>query len=100
MTTTKARPQPDKSTEKKVTGTKRQIAKPVLTKKAQLIRMLSRKHGTDVATISAKLGWLPHTTRAALSRLRKSGFEVTSDRPVNGKPSRYRITAEPATDAA
>jgi hypothetical protein len=38
------------------------------TKKAQLIQMLSRKAGADIVTISDKLGWLPHTTRAALSR--------------------------------
>jgi len=40
------------------------------TKKAQLILMLSRKTGADVSTISEKFGWLPHTTRAALSGLR------------------------------
>ena len=69
------------------------------TKKAQLIRMLNRKTGADVSTISDKLGWLPHTTRAALSGLRKSGFELTSEKPGNGKASRYRIVANPA-DAA
>jgi len=65
------------------------------TKKAQFIQMLNRKAGADVATISEKLGWLPHTTRAALSGLRKSGFELTSEKPGNGKPSCYRITANP-----
>ena len=75
-----------------------QKAKP-RTKKAQLIRMLSRKTGADVATISKKLGWLPHTTRAALSGLRKSGFDLISEKPGNGQPSRYRIVGNPA-DAA
>lgn len=70
------------------------------TKKAQLIRMLSRKSGADVPTISETLGWLPHTTRAALSGLRKSGFELSSEKPSNGKPSCYRITAKPAGDTA
>lgn len=70
-----------------------------LTKKAQLIRMLSRKSGADVSAISDKFGWLPHTTRAALSGLRKSGFKLTSEKQGNGKPSRYRIVANPA-DAA
>ena len=69
------------------------------TKKAQLIRMLSRKTGADVSAISEKLGWLPHTTRAAVSGLRKSGFEITSEKPGNGQPSRYRIVANSA-DAA
>lgn len=75
-----------------------QHAKPK-TKKAQLIQMLNRKAGADVATISKKLGWLPHTTRAALTGLRKSGFELQSEKPGNGQPSRYRIVASPA-DAA
>ena len=69
------------------------------TKKAQLIRMLSRKTGADISAISEKLGWLPHTTRAALSGLRKSGYELTSEKPGNGRPSRYRIVANPV-DAA
>jgi hypothetical protein len=66
------------------------------TKKAQLIKMLSRKAGGDVVTISERFGWLPHTTRAALSGLRKSGYELTPEKLGNGKSSRYRITAKPA----
>jgi len=66
------------------------------TKKSQLIRMLSRKSGADVPGISKKLGWLPHTTRAALSGLRKAGFEITSEKSGGGQPSRYRIVAKPA----
>lgn len=69
------------------------------TKKAQLIQMLSRKSGADVTTIGAKLGWLPHTTRAAVSGLRKSGFEITLGEPGTGKPSRYHIIAQPVADA-
>lgn len=69
------------------------------TKKAQLIQMLNRKAGADVATISKKVGWLPHTTRAALSGLRKTGFELKSEKPGNGQPSRYRIVASPADTA-
>jgi predicted ArsR family transcriptional regulator len=65
------------------------------TKKAQLIQMLTRKAGADVATISEKLGWLPHTTRAALTGLRKAGFEISAEKLSDGKPSCYRITAEP-----
>jgi hypothetical protein len=65
------------------------------TKKDQLIRMLSRKSGVDVPTISKRLGWQPHSTRAALSRLRTSGFELTSEKPGNGQSSRYRITGSP-----
>ncbi len=66
------------------------------TKKEELIQMLTRKAGADVAMISDKLGWQTHTTRAALTRLRKVGYEVVSDRPGEGKPKRYRISATPA----
>ena len=69
------------------------------TKKALLIQMLTRKAGADVATISEKLGWLPHTTRAALTGLRKAGFEISAEKTGQGKPFSYRITAQPA-DAA
>jgi hypothetical protein len=61
------------------------------TKKAKMIAMLSRKSGADVPSLSTSLGWLPHTTRAALSGLRKAGYEITSIKAGNGKPARYRI---------
>ena len=66
------------------------------TKKAQLIRMLKRKGGADVSAISEKFCWLPHTTRAALTGLRKAGYEITSEKAGAGRASRYRITADPA----
>ena len=69
------------------------------TKKAQLIQMLNRKAGVDVATISDRLGWQSHTTRAALTGLRKAGFEISAEKTGEGKPLSYRITAQPA-DAA
>lgn len=71
-----------------------------MTKKSQLIQMLSRKAGADLAAISKTFGWLPHTSRAALSGLRKAGFEITAEKPENGKPSCYRITATPVRDTA
>jgi predicted transcriptional regulator len=65
------------------------------TKKAQLIKMLSAKAGADIATISGKLGWQTHTTRAAITGLRKAGYEITVEKAEGGKPTRYRIIAEP-----
>ncbi len=66
------------------------------TKKEELIQMLTRKAGADVAMISDKLGWQTHTTRAALTGLRKAGYEVVREKPGDGKPKRYRISATPA----
>ncbi|MDU8946609.1 DUF3489 domain-containing protein [Ovoidimarina sediminis] len=69
------------------------------TKREQLIQMLTRKSGVDVATISDKLGWQSHTTRAALTGLRKAGFEISAEKPGQGNALSYRITAQPS-DAA
>jgi len=65
------------------------------TKKAQLVQMLQRKSGADIEAISAKMGWLPHTTRAALSGLRKAGYNVIKSEVSNGGAARYRITGDP-----
>ena len=75
-------------------GSRPQGGKPQ-TKKQQLIRILSGKSGAEVATISDKLGWQQHTTRAALTHLRKAGYEVAVERPGDGKRARYRITGTP-----
>lgn len=69
------------------------------TKRERLIKLLGRKGGAEVAAISETLGWLPHTTRAALTGLRKAGFAIEAEKPAGGGASRYRITARPA-DAA
>lgn len=65
------------------------------TKRDQFVKLLRRKTGADVPTISEKMGWLPHSTRAALSGLRKAGFELEVIKPEKGGPSRYRIVKEP-----
>jgi hypothetical protein len=74
-----------------VAAVKRSAGAKAPSKKAQLIKLLSRKSGADAVAICAKFGWLPHTTRAALSGLRKAGYEITSIKAGNGKPTRYRI---------
>ena len=74
-------------------------ARPRVTKKSQLIRLLRHKNGADVAAISRKLGWQPHTTRAALTGLRKAGYGITAEKSGDGKPARYRITTAPSVAA-
>ncbi len=63
------------------------------TKKAQLIRMLGAKTGADVATLSERLGWQAHTTRAAMTGLRKAGYAIHREVRGDGKPARYKIIA-------
>src|SRR4051794_20798195 len=61
-------------------------------KQALLIRMLSRKSGATLEAMVEATGWLPHTTRAALTCLRKRGYSVLLERQ-DGKPSVYRIAS-------
>lgn len=72
--------------------------KPRETKRARLISMLKHAKGADVAALSQKLGWQPHSTRAALTGLRKAGFTIARVEREGSRTASYRITAEP--DAA
>ena len=45
-------------------------------KQALVIEMLSKQPGATLAALVEATGWLPHTTRAALTGLRKRGFAV------------------------
>ena len=65
-------------------------------KKAQLTKLQSTKTGADIATLIDKLGWLQHTTRAAISGLSKAGITIIDSRPAGGGLARYRIHSETA----
>lgn len=94
MTSMTKKSKPRKTTRTSVGRRKRPASTaPSTTKKAQLIGFLSKKGGADIVGISKKFGWLPHTTRAALSRLRAAGYQVSRIKLQNGKPSKYHITA-------
>jgi hypothetical protein len=60
------------------------------TKRAVLIGMLERPEGASVAEIGQRLGWLPHTVRAAITGLRHTGREVTRSKDATGQ-SVYRL---------
>lgn len=59
-------------------------------KLARVIEGLSAPEGLSVAKIIASTGWLPHTTRAALTGLRKKGHAVIRFRDASGVTC-YRI---------
>ena len=59
-------------------------------KQALVISMLSKKSGATIDALIDATGWLPHTTRAALTGLRKRGFAVERSQE-DGKTSVYRI---------
>ena len=70
---------------------------PASTKRAKLIAMLERPEGASVAEIGQRLGWLPHTVRAAITGLRKADREVTRSKDADDR-SIYRFAPlEPAS---
>jgi hypothetical protein len=60
-------------------------------KLAQLIALLSHESGITIEDISKSLGWLPHTTRATLTGLRRRGISIIRNTPDGGRNSIYRI---------
>src|SRR6516225_9672368 len=60
------------------------------TKRAMLIGMLERAQGASVAEIGQRLGWLPHTVRAAITGLRHAGRDVTRSKNESGQTV-YRL---------
>lgn len=66
------------------------------TKRDRLVRLLNASAGREIATLSRELGWQPHTTRAALTRLRQAGYAIEKLPSQNNGGSRYRIAGEPA----
>ncbi len=73
-------------------GKKSQTAARQGTKQALLINLLKRKKGATIEKIVEALGWLPHTVRAALTRLRQQGFRI--ERVREDGVSRYRIAED------
>ena len=59
-------------------------------KLARVIDLLQRSDGATIPTLTKATGWLPHTTRAALTGLRKRGYAVVRTRVDTGD-SVYRI---------
>ena len=65
-------------------------AKPV-SKQQQLAALVIRDEGATLGQMIAATGWLPHTTRAALTGLKKKGYVISSDK-VDGVRT-YRAVA-------
>lgn len=61
------------------------------TKQALLVEMLNKKSGATIDAIAQATDWLPHTSRAMISNLRKAGHKVETSPGKDGKAI-YRIT--------
>ena len=74
-----------------VPSTKPANAQRAGTKSAAVIALLSRPNGATLDEMIAATGWLPHTTRAALTGLKKKGHVIV--RGKRGDVTCYRIAA-------
>lgn len=60
-------------------------------KQDRLAALLVRDEGASLDQMVAATGWLPHTTRAALTGLKKKGYAISSDK-IDGLRT-YRAVA-------
>ena len=69
-------------------------------KRALVINLLQRGEGATIDDLIAATDWLPHTTRAALSGLRKGGLAIERSKAQRGTASVYRIATTTMSAAA
>ena len=72
-------------------------ATPRSSKTSAVVTLLARDGGATVPELIAATGWLPHTTRAALTGLRKKGHVI--DRTKRDDVTSYRIVPAAAVAA-
>lgn len=60
-------------------------------KTSQVIKLLNRKQGATLDEMVKATGWQKHTTRAALTGLKKKGHTIARDK--RGDATCYRIIA-------
>jgi hypothetical protein len=68
-------------------------------KLASVMALLRRSEGATIDLLTKATGWLPHTTRAAITGVRKRGYAVVLDRSAEGA-SIYRLSDPQKSEAA
>jgi hypothetical protein len=64
-------------------------------KQALVLALLRRGEGASLDELAAVTGWLPHTTRSALTGLRKKGHALAREKRADGT-SIYRLVGPEA----
>lgn len=64
-----------------------------------VLDMLQRPEGATIEQLVTATGWLPHTTRAALTGLKRKGHALSSDK-VDGGARVYRVTGSVTAEAS
>jgi hypothetical protein len=67
------------------------VGTPKVSKTSAVLALLNREDGAFISELIAATGWLPHTTRAALTGLRKKGHVI--ERTKRNDETCYRIAA-------
>lgn len=81
-------------TKKKAAPKAAPISKPKKkTKRDKLASMLVRDKGATIDQMTKALSWQPHTVRAAMTGLRKSGYVIDSDK-MDGIRTYRAVAAE------
>ncbi len=69
------------------------------TKRSLILDLLGRGEGASLDELIAATGWLPHTTRAALSRLRSGGQALVKSARPDGRTAYRIVPDEPEVEA-
>ena len=69
------------------------------TKRSLILDLLARGEGASLDELIAATGWLPHTTRAALSRLRSGGQALVKSARPDGRTAYRIVMDEPEVEA-
>lgn len=60
-------------------------------KKDQLLALIAKSGGARISVLTERLGWQPHTVRAALSGLRKKGHQILASKAPKTGEAVYRL---------
>jgi DNA-binding MarR family transcriptional regulator len=82
-----------KESKTKSPSTRQNVEKSITrsTKREQLISLLQKHDGIAIEALGQKLGWQKHTVHAALSGLRKQGFDIQKFKPQDARCIHYSL---------
>ncbi|HJP67695.1 MAG TPA: DUF3489 domain-containing protein [Sphingomicrobium sp.] len=85
------------NTAKPITASECEVTAPAAakapSKQQQLASLLLRDEGATLDQMITATGWLPHTTRAALTGLKKKGYAISSDK-IDGIRTYHGVAPE------
>ena len=84
----------NKTIRKKIaTPQKKKTSKSERTKSVIILDRIKRPKGACLADLRKATGWQDHSIRAAISRIKKKGYQLTREKSTKGI-SRYHVIVE------